>query len=198
MNEKLNFKVFISQNEQSGLMLKDDELWLSRMPVDNSYQFEKEINSNSKLKTAYAVKYKRIEKLVMNPSDLSIKFFYQTVLGKNKSQSFLFSNKAESEFVLNHISNIRNFKRSEEKESISTPIVKYGIPLILVIVLLVMMNIYLPDGQVEVSGRKSIMKTIYNVIGKLGFTTFGSIVGLFLAYLLGKRILNPTNEIVYS
>lgn len=179
-------------------MLKDDELWLSRMPVDNSYQFEKDINSNSKFRTADAIKYKRIEKLAMNPSDNSIKFIYQTVLDKNKAQTFLFSSGAESKFVLSHISNIRNFSRSEEKESISTPIIKYGIPLFFVIGLLVLMNIYLPDGQVNVSGRRSIMKAIYNVIGKLGFTALGSIVGLILAFLLGKRVLNPTNEIIYS
>ncbi len=198
MSENLNLKVFKDENEKGALMLKNDELWISSMFIDNSFQFEKEINSNSTFKTAKAIKYKRLKKLKMNPSDSSIKFFYQTILGKNKSQSFVFSNNTESEFVLNHLAKIRNFNRSEEKESIKTPVIKYGIPLILIIVSIIFINLYFPEGQIDVSGRRSIMKAIYNAVGKLGFSALIGIVGLFLAFLLGKRILNPTNEIVYS
>jgi len=198
MDEKLNLKVFRGLNEKSSLMLKKDEVWISTMPIDNSYQFEKEINSSGQLKTAKAIKHKRIEKLKMNPSDNRIKIFYKTVLDKDKSQSFVFEDSAEMEFVLNHLVGITKFESSEEKESILTPIIKYGIPLILVIGVIALINLYLPEGQIEVKGRRTLMKVIYNAIGKTGFNILGAIASSILLILLGKRLYNPTNEIVYK
>jgi len=198
MNETLYLKVFKSLGENASLMLKSDELWISSTPIDNSYQFEREINSSSQMKTARAIKYKSIEKFKMNPTDSQIKFFYKTILDEKKSKSFVFANEAELEFVLNHLQGVRSFTSSQEKESILTPILKYGMPLLIILGVILIINLFMPEGQIEVSGRRAFLKTIYNTIGKTGFNVIGGVVSSILLFLLGKRISNPTNEIVYK
>ena len=198
MNNKLNFKIFTSFDEKKSLMLKEKELWVSSQPIDNSYTFEKEINSTSQIKIAKSIKFKSVEKFKINSLDNRITIHYKTILGKNKSQNFTFSDSGELELVKTKLLSELNFTGKNQKEQITTPLLKYGMPLVIILTVIILLNLSGGEGEVDVRGRNSLLKLIYNTVGLTGFTIIGALVSSVFAFLLGKRILNPAQEIIYE
>ena len=202
MKSNLRFKIFHSfPRQKKSLMVRENELWISSRLMDNSHTFEREINSNDHIKTAKAIKYKSIKTFKINPSDNRIEIDYVTILKKNKKEAFTFSSSAEANLIKDLLANELNFERRERKESILRPLIKFGAPIGLIILFVLMMYLAGPVEDYDPKGPNVLMKKLiiflHTSIGIQGITILGVLASSFFGYLLTKRIMNPTNEIVY-